>query len=122
MIIGMIITVIAIGLAPTVIHPLFPKFEQVIEPIQILSLCVIPGTINTFYLSKFLGIEKSKIILISYVISICILSVCMVILGEIFGINGLAIAVVFSSIGSCLFLLAMDKKYFKERHGFLDWN
>ena len=120
MIIGMIITVIAIGLAPTVIPPLFPKFEQAIEPIQILSLCVIPGTINTFYLSKFLGIEKSKIILISYVISICILSACMIILGEIFGINGLAIAVVFSSIGSCLFLLAMDKKYFKERHGFLD--
>ena len=120
MIIGMIITVIAIGLAPTVIPPLFPKFEQAIEPIQILSLCVIPGTINTFYLSKFLGIEKSKIILISYVISICILSACMIILGEIFGINGLAVAVVFSSIGSCLFLLAMDKKYFKERHGFLD--
>ena len=65
------------------------------------------------------GIEKSKIILISYVISICILSACMIILGEIFGINGLAVAVVFSSIGSCLFLLVMDKKYFKERHGFL---
>ena len=41
----------------------FPEFLDAVKIVQIISIAIIPGTINFLYISKFLGIEKTRIVL-----------------------------------------------------------
>ena len=49
-------------MTPYVVPILFPQYLEVTEMIQILSISVIPSTLNLNYASKFLGQEKNKIV------------------------------------------------------------
>lgn len=107
--VSIIITVLGIIVAPYVIPYLFSKFTNAIEIIQILSMAVIPSTINLILISEFLGIEKSRIIMYGSIIYIAIQIPSILVLGSIIGVNGLAIAFVLSSIGESIFLFTMKK-------------
>ena len=56
---------LGIVFSPMVIKFLFPGFIEATIIVQIISLAVIPGTINYMYISKFLGNLQNKIILMS---------------------------------------------------------
>ena len=103
------IAVLGIGVFPYIIPNFFPKFIDAIDAIQIMSIAIIPATISLLYTSKFLGLEKSKFVLISKIIATSILIVGFIILGPIFGIIGLASVFVFTSTFEASFLFSISK-------------
>lgn len=104
------ITVIGIIILPLVIPILFPKFIGAVEVIQIISIAVIATTIDYIYVSEFLALEKSGILLIAAIISLAIMVIGMLTLGFIFSTKGIAIAFVLSAVGKAVFLI-IAKKY-----------
>ena len=57
-----------------------------------MSIVVIPTSITFIFTSQFLGMEKSRYVMFSKFLSMIVISVGMVILGSIYGMQGLAIA------------------------------
>jgi len=108
--------IISIGLAsfgiiilPMLIPTLFPQFIETTIAIQILSIAIIPATIGTFYESKLLSLEKGKFPIISKSLGIIIIISGFLILGPIFGMIGLAITIVTSSIIQTVFIISATK-------------
>mgnify|MGYP001410186110 CR=1 FL=1 len=102
-------------LAPLVIPYFFPKYENVIEITQIMSITIVIGTITSIYSSKFFGKEISRY---NFIATICGASTSIIgvlILGQLYGIYGVAIAFVLSSVSICLCLAICDKIYYKKR-------
>jgi len=101
--------IIAIGgylFSPTIIHELFPKYNEAADAIQVMSLMVIPSTISMIYTSKFLGLEKSRYVIISKIGSLISIIISMIVLGTMLGIIGLGIAYVISvTIEAMIFIL-----------------
>jgi len=58
------LAILSIALAPIFVPVLFPQFEESIKIMQIMSIAIVPITINFMYKSKFLGTEKSKIVFV----------------------------------------------------------
>lgn len=77
-------------LSPIIIPELFPKYIEVIDAIQIMIFSTIPFSIGTIYKSKILGLEKSKLLVISTIGSLSTMTIGMITLGTIFGIIGLS--------------------------------
>jgi len=104
------ITILAFILSPIVIPEFFPKYVETVDAIQIMSLSAIPATLSAIYSSKFLGLEKSKFVIISKIISLIIVIVGMIILGSILGIVGLAISFVIASYAEAIALFLINQK------------
>ena len=100
-------------LAPIILPILFPKFTEAIEVIQIVSISVIPSTINLMYISKFLGNELSKIVLIGSGVFLSVQIVSIFILGELMGVNGVAMALVLGASAEAIFLVTVNKVIYK---------
>ena len=114
----LIALVISIGLAvlgyflsPWFITSFFPKFTEVLDAIQIMSFWVIPGTIVILYQTTFLAQEKSRFVLIGNIISLSIIVSGMIILGQYFGMVGLAITYVLSFSVEAVFCFIVNRKY-----------
>ncbi len=52
--ISVMITILALIFSPIIIQIMFPTFVEAVSIVQIISLAVIPGTINYMYISNFL--------------------------------------------------------------------
>jgi len=94
---------LGIMFAPQIFSFLFPQFNEVIEIIQIMSLAIIPISINYMYISKFFGMEKSKFVFIGAGIYVLVQILGILILAEIYGINGAAIALVLGASSQAIF-------------------
>lgn len=110
---SIILAVLGVILAPIVLPVLFPKFTEAIQVIQIISISVVPSTINLIYISKFLGNELSKIVLIGSGIFLAVQIVSIFILGELFGVNGVALALVLGTSSETIFLISANKLIYK---------
>ncbi len=104
---SVIFAILGILIAPIILPVFFPKFEEVVEVIQILSIYIIPNSISTAFVSHYLGKEKSKVVLIGQSISVGIYLLGILTLGEIYGINGVAISFVISGIVQTTYYLLM---------------
>ena len=111
--VSIILAILGIILAPIILPILFPKFIVAIEVIQIVSISVIPSTINLMYISKFLGNEKTKIILIGSGIFLLVQISAILVLGQLLGVNGVAIALVLGSSAEAIFLVSINKLIYK---------
>ena len=98
-------------LSPIIIPEIFPKYNDAIIAIQIMSLSIIPGTISAIYTSKFLALEKSKFVLICAIISWVTLISAMIILGSVWSIVGLAIASVLAQSIEAASFITINLKY-----------
>ena len=98
-------TLIGIFLIPPLMPIVFPEFTEAVTLLPILSLSVIPIAIQSIFTSKLLGQEKTKYILMGYLISISILFPGIIILGNEFGAEGIAISFVLSQTASAIFLV-----------------
>ena len=85
--------------------------SKAVSIVQIISLAVIPGTINYMYISKFLGNLKNKIILFSSIIFLISIILGMIILGQLYDVQGIAAAFVLANTVEAIFLLIADKFY-----------
>lgn len=106
---SIIIAIIGSLVLPLIIPTLFPKFSNTIQGIQIMSLSVIPSTINLLYVSKLLGNEKNKIVLIGITIQLVSQIVGIVFLGQYYGLVGLSMAFLISASLNTIFLFCTSK-------------
>ena len=105
------ISVFGITLAPLILSQFFPQYEDAVVAIQILSISVVPATIGYIYISGFLGLEKSRFVLIGRIISLSTIILGMIILPTYFGIAGAASAFVLSSCTQTIFFILAKKKF-----------
>jgi len=109
--VSIVLTVLGIVLAPIIIELMFPEFLDAVIIIQIISLGVIPGTINFMYISKFLGNLQNKIVLISSGIFLVTIISGIIFLGELFDVHGIAVSFVLAGIAESIFLIYCNKFY-----------
>lgn len=102
------LTIVGIVIIPEIISSVFTKYDNAIEAVQIMSLSIVPFTINRVYTSKFLSIEKSRFVLIGILISLTIVIPGTVILGIMYNINGVAVAFVLSQAVQMIFFIYVD--------------
>jgi O-antigen/teichoic acid export membrane protein len=106
---------ISIGLAsigliasPFVIPVLFPKFADTVTILQMISLAVIPNTINLLFVLKFLSLEKIRIVLGGSLVYIAAQISGILILGTMYGVTGIAVSLVLSeTVQTAYYLIVM---------------
>lgn len=108
-VVSCIIPLFGILLAPFVIPVVFPKFLETIQVVQIISLVLIPLSIVYILQSQFLGQLKSNIVLAGNGISVLSQIPLILLLGQILGINGIALSIVISSTLQALFYIITHK-------------
>jgi O-antigen/teichoic acid export membrane protein len=106
---SIILAIIGMVLGPIILPMLFPEFIESTDIVKIVSLAVIPITINTMYISKFLAQEKSKIVLVGSGIYLITIVLGIVVLGKYLGVNGIAAALVISNTVQAIYLVIIDK-------------
>jgi len=111
---SVIFAIIGIFVSPVVIPELFPKYESAVDIVQIISVAVLPRTISLMLLSKFLGTEKSKWVVIGIGIFLTVQIPSLFILGEMFSVKGIAWSLVLAETSQAVFLLIVYK-YFQNR-------
>ena len=112
-IVSFFIMLIGIFVAPLVIPIVLPEYATTVDLIPILSLVVVPRTIVTMIGSSFLGQENSKHVVIGNVITFCVLVISILLLVELFGITGVAMAYVIAFSSSAVYIVT---KYFQLRN------
>ncbi len=103
------LAVIGVFLVPKIILFLFPKFKEVVEIVQIMSLAIIPTSINAIYASKFFALERSKVVLTASISSLSIMILTIFILGKIYGINGAAVGPVLGAACTSIYYIIASK-------------
>ncbi|SVA46182.1 uncharacterized protein METZ01_LOCUS99036 [marine metagenome] len=109
LVISIIIAILGVTILPNVIDWLFPKFIDAKDAIQIMSLGVVPGTVSILYGSKFLGMEKSKIVMIPKLVSLGVVIGGFLYFGPIYGTVGLAWVIVTALTWESIFLFIMNR-------------
>ena len=104
------LAVLGIFVSPILIPIIFPNFIPAIDAIQIISLAVIPTTVGQMLVSKLLGNEKSRPILISRILGAVLMILGIIILGPIFGIQGIAYSYLLASLATTALLIIYSKK------------
>jgi O-antigen/teichoic acid export membrane protein len=107
--------ILGIVFSPIFVPIVFPEFHEAVIIIQIMSLGVIPGTINYMYISKFLGELRGKIVLLGSGIYLGTIILGIIILGRIFDVNGLAMAFVLAGTIESIFLIGVSKLEKRKR-------
>ena len=108
-VISIIIAIFGVTVLPDMIDWLFPKFIDAKDAIQIMSIGVVPGTIAVLYGSKFLGMEKSKIVMIPKLVSLVVEIGGFLYFGPIYGVIGLAWVIVTTLTWEAIFALIMNR-------------
>ena len=103
------LAIIGVISAPILIPLIFPEFVEAVVIIQIMSIVIIPRTISIMYISKFLGMEKSKLVIIGSVIFLGIQIPMIYVLGGLFSIIGVALALIISDISQAAFYIITSK-------------
>ena len=112
------LAILGFTIGPFVISMIFPEFGETEWVIRIVSLSIIPFTIVLMYQSKFLGQEKSSRLLFSSTIWVGTQILGIIILGSIYGINGIASAIVLGATASAIYVVIadeLDKKKLKNQ-------
>ena len=112
--VSIFLAILGISFSPIVLPVLFPKFTEAVEVIQIISFAIIPSSINLMYISKFLGKEKSKVVLAGSGIYLLVQILGILILGQLFGVNGVAAAFVLATASESIFLISIDRFFQKK--------
>ena len=114
-IVSVVLAILSIVLAPIVLPHIFPEFENAIEIIQIMSISVIPITIIMNYVSKFLGSGNSKIVIVGTGIYVGIQIPTILLLTDLFGVNGTASSVVIANAGHAIYFIFIDRYYCRKQ-------
>jgi O-antigen/teichoic acid export membrane protein len=109
-IISGIMTGLTIILSPILIPIVFPKYIEAIEVIQIMGVALVPSALTLILTSELLGKENSKSVILGVIVAIVTLVIGIIILGQNFGIIGLAISLVIARILQCCTLLILKNR------------
>jgi len=103
------LALVGIFVAPAIISIVFPEYIEAIDLIPVISISIIPTTVYTLYVSKFLSLEKSGYIVITSIVSIIILVIGIFTLGNSLGNIGLAYSLVLSDIARALMIFCFSR-------------
>ena len=109
LLISIIIALLGAFVAPVVVPVLFPQYVEVIDVVRIISFTIIPLTVTKIFTSKLLGQEKSKQILFSKIISMIAFIIAILVLSESYGIIGISVGYLLSTIIESLCLIPRKK-------------
>ena len=112
-IISILFAILGIIVFPVISTVFFPEYEESVPIIQIISIAIIPFTITLIYNSKFLGMGNSKIVLVGSLIFLGVLIPLIIILGDIFVLEGVALAMILAYTCQSIYLFLSDKTYQK---------
>lgn len=115
-IISIILSIIGVLSAPVLIPIIFPEFTAAIIIIQIMSVSLIPRTFSNMYMSRFLGMEKSGFVLAATLVFLAVQIPMILVLGGMFSIIGITIALLIATICQAGFLFIMYKRYRKKEN------
>jgi len=111
---AIILVIITIFLSPLIVSQFFPKYVSGITALQIIVSSLIPITLTTIMNAK-LQSEESTQVGIPAIIKIGSFLILIILLGNIFGIEGLSLAFLLSAIIETISLwLIYRKKNFKK--------
>ena len=105
-------SILAIGFVasvPWIISTLFPNFTSSILAAQLMSMGIIPMTVTSILSSRFLGMERSRPVFIGATTYVATQYTTIIILGNIFGIAGLAMALIIALTVQAVYLLAASR-------------
>jgi len=105
-----IIAVAGIFILPLMIPIFFPKYVEAIPALKIMSLGIISSTISLTYYSKLFSTEKSRVLIISRSLMVLSMILGIVILGQQFGLVGVAYSFVLSSSIEAVFLFITSRR------------
>ena len=74
-----------------------------------MSLAIIPITINYMYNARFLGMERSRYVLIGASIYLSVQISGIFILGKMYGINGVTFALVLGATAQACYLIIASR-------------
>ena len=100
---------IAITLAPVLVQIFYPQYTEGIESLQVLVITIIPQSVGAVFSSRLLAQESTRIGF-SSIILIGSMLILLVVLGGIYGLIGLAFAVLISQCANTLFLYFLYTK------------
>ena len=109
LVVSIIIAILGVTILPSVVDWLFPKYVDATDAIQIMSVGVVPGTISILYSSKFLGMEKSKFVMTTKLVSLGVMFGGFLYFGPIYGAIGLAWIIVAIFTWESIFLFIMNR-------------
>ena len=108
---SVILAIIVFLAAPILLPIIFPKYEESLNIIQIMSFAIIPISITLMYTSKFLAMEKSRHIIISAIIFLAVQIAGIMILGNMYGVIGLAVATLLAAITEASYMGIVNRVY-----------
>jgi len=103
------IAIAAFVISPYFVNLFFPKFADGIPSLQILVLSIIPLSISSIYLAKLQAKESSKFGF-SAIIRVGSLLILLALLGELYGLIGLSLAVLLSITANTIFTYFLHHK------------
>jgi len=98
-----------VAVVPWIITNFFPNFTDSIFPAQLMSIGIVPMTVTSILSSRFLGIERSRPVFIGAIIYVTIQYTTIIILGNMFGIVGLAMSLIIALTAQSLYLLVTNR-------------
>ena len=107
---GIGLTCIGFFIVPSVLPMVFPEYTESVDAIRIMSLSILPLSFVKIYTSKFLSLEKSRVLLIVTIVSTLVFVPTIILFGIWYGVLGIAAAFVLSSIVQVLCFFIADKK------------
>ena len=106
--VSVVVTIVAIVITPILVPIFYPKYVDGIQSLQIMLLAIIPKAIGTIFKSKQLARESTKIGY-SAIVTIGTLLILIAFLGQLYGLIGLAIAVLATISANTLFFYILDR-------------
>ena len=97
------LALMSVFFVPFGINLFLPHYEESIVPIQIMSFGIIPLTISAIYESSFLGKQKSRFAITAIALQTSFYFSLLIVLGNEYGIIGIAIAFLISTIVRAIF-------------------
>jgi len=114
--ISIVIAILGFTVGPITISYIFPKFLESGDIIRIISLAVIPSTIQaTYYFPKFWALEKNRLILFTSMINVGTQITGILTLGPLYGAIGIASAFLISNVLGVIFTATIDKFVLKNK-------
>lgn len=109
--VSVILAMAVIVLTPFLLPIILPEYTEAIQVIQIMGLAAIPLSINYMYFSRLLAEEKNKILIIGSAIFVFVQLLAIYILGNLYGVNGAAIAMVLAATAETMYLVVISKHF-----------
>ena len=106
---SVVLAVITIFAAPYFVNAIFPKYSDGILGLQVMVIAIIPQAVASVFGAKLLAKESTKIGY-SAIVQVGSLLLLIALLGNLYGLVGLGIAVLISQAANTLFLYALYRR------------